>query len=282
LATLAALGSALCIGAADFTGGWASRKQSPLLITLWINVVALVAVAIACVLGGPRISESRAIAALVGGCVSGAAINLIYASFAAGAMSLTAPLVACGTAILPTLTATVAGQPPDAVQGVGIVFALAGVIAITWRPPARSAHVSLSRRALVLTALASVGAGAAISILLLAAKGGSAVALGVSGLSRLTTFGTCLLFVLVTRTPARLPRALAPPVLGAGLLEVSGVTLFLLASSLGSTAVVAVLVSLNAIITVMLAQTVLREQIASHQRGGIAFAAIGVALLSAG
>jgi uncharacterized membrane protein len=60
------------------------------------------------------------------------------------------------------------------------------------------------------------------------------------------------------------------------------VTLFLLASALGNTALVAVLVSLYAIVTVLLAQTVLRERIATHQGWGIAMAGVGVALLSAG
>jgi len=282
LSTLAALGSALCIGGADFVGGWASRRASHLLVTMWINAVALTAVAIACAVVQPQLSSGHAIGALAGGCVSAIAINLIYASFVAGAMSLTAPLIACGTAIVPTITATVAGQPPDPIQGVGIVFTLVAVVAITWSPRASPVHVSLSHRALGLTALASLAGGVAFSILLLSAKGGASVALGVSGLSRLASLSTCVLLVLVSRTRVRLPAPLAPRIFGAGLLEAGGATLFLLASSFGNTAVVAVLVSLYAIVTVLLAQTLLRERIATHQGWGIAMAVVGVALLSAG
>jgi len=282
LSILAALGSAFFIGGADFIGGWAARRASPLLVTMWINLVALATLAIACAILQPRLPASHAIEALAGGCVAAVAIILIYASFAAGAMSLTAPLIACGSAIVPTLTAAVIGQPPDALQSVGIAFALAGVVAITWTPSASPVRVSLSRRVLGLTALASLTGGVAFSILLLAAKGGTSVALGVSGLSRLAAVSTCLLFVVVRRRGAKLPPPLVPRIVGAGLLEASGATLFLLASSLGNTAVVAVVVSLYAIVTVLLAQTVLRERIANHQGLGIAMAAAGVALLSAG
>lgn len=282
MSILAALGSAFFIGGADFLGGWASRRASPLLVTMWINFVAVAPLAIACAILQPRLSASHAIEALAGGCVVAVAITLIYASFAAGAMSLTAPLIACGTAIVPTLTTAVIGQPPDALQSVGIAFALAGVIAITWTPSASPVRVSLSRKVLGLTALASLTGGVAFSILLLAAKGGASVALGVSGLSRLAALSTCLLIVLVRRRGAKLPPPLVPRIVGAGLLEASGATLFLLASSLGNTAVVAVIVSLYAIVTVLLAQTVLRERIANHQGWGIAMAAGGVALLSVG
>lgn len=282
MSTLAALGSALCIGSADFFGGWAARKASNLPVTMWINIVALAVLAIACAIVQPRLSAGHAIGALVGGCVSAISINLIYAAFSAGAMTLAAPLIAGGSAIVPTVAATVAGQPPDAIQSVGIAVTLVGVFAITWMPRATPAHLTLSRRALVLTVLASLAAGAALSILLLSAKGSSSAAVGVSGLSRLASLFTCVLFVLVSRSRVRLPRSLAPPIVGTGLLEVSGATLFLLASSLGNTAVVAVLVSLYAMVTVLLAQVFLRERIAARQGWGILVAAAGVALLSAG
>ncbi len=249
---------------------------------MWLNIVSLTVVAIACAIVQPRLSLGHAIGALVGGCVSAVSINLIYAAFSAGAMTLAAPLIACGSAIVPTVAATVAGQPPDTMQSVGIAITLVGVLAITWMPRASPAHLTLSRRALVLTVLASLAAGAALSILLLSAKGSASAAVGVSGLSRLTASSTCVLFVVISRSRVKLPRTLAPVVVGTGFLEAAGATLFLLASSLGNTAVVAVLVSLYAIVTVLLAQVLLRERIAARQGWGIAVAAVGVALLSAG
>jgi drug/metabolite transporter (DMT)-like permease len=282
LSTVAALGSALFIGSADFLGGWMTRRAGPLVVTMWINVFAVCSLAIACAVVQPELSSGHAIGAVAGGIVSAIAINLIYAAFAAGAMSLTAPLIACGTAIVPTMTATVTGNPPDPVQSIGIVFALFGVVAITWTPRTAGAHLGLSRQALALTAVASLAGGASFSILLLAAKGGASSAVGVSGLSRLAGLCACTVLVAASRVRVRVPRSLVAPLVGTGQLEAIGATLFLVASALGNTAVVAVIVSLYAIVTVFLAQAVLRERIASHQGLGVAAAAIGVALLSAG
>ncbi len=279
---LAALGSAICFGTSDFMGGWASRRASSVVVTMWINAVALVTVAVACWLGDPELSSSQAIGALAGGFGAAVALNLIYAALAAGAMSLSAPLIACGSALVPTVTTIVIGQPPDLLQSVGIAFALGGVLAITQAPSALSKHVALSRRALGLTVLASVMAGVSMTILLLSAKGGASVALGVSGLARAAALCTSLLVVFIARPGFELPRPFVPRIFGAGLFEAAGTTLFLLASSLGNTAVVAVLVSLYAVVTILLAQTVLRERIAVHQGWGIAAATVGVALLSAG
>jgi drug/metabolite transporter (DMT)-like permease len=282
LSILAALGSALFIGGADFVGGWAARSANNLPVTLRINAVALVVVAIAYAIVQPRISTGDALGAVAGGCVSAVSINLIYAAFAAGAMSLTAPLIACGTAVVPTIAATVAGQPPDAVQGAGIALTLVGVVAITWAPQASPVRFALSRRALWLSALASLTGGLGVAILLLSAKGGPGVALGVSATSRVASLSVCALFVALSGRGAGLPGGLGPRILVAGLLEAAGVSLFLLASSLGSTAVAAVILSLYAIVTVLLAQTLLRERVSSRQGWGIAVAAVGVAILSAG
>ncbi len=283
MAILAALGGALCIGSADFAGGVAARRSHPLLATLAINLVALALFALAFAAVRPDLNSGSAGWALAGGVAGAVGLVLIYASFAAGPMSLTAPLIACGSALVPTATATVAGDPPSAAQGAGIVFVLAGIVAITWTPPGSPDHVPLTRRALVLTSLASVVAGAAFAFLLHAVEGGDAgTALGVASLSRLASTVACLALLPLLLRAVRPPRPPSRPVLLGGVMEAAGTTFFLTASTLGTAAVTAVIVSLYAIVTVLLAQTVLRERIATHQGLGLAAAAVGVAVLAAG
>jgi uncharacterized membrane protein len=282
LSSLAALAGALCIGGADFLGGLSSRRSHPVVATFAINLVALVIFVVAFAVVQPHLGTGNALGALAGGIVSAIGLNLIYASFAAGAMSLTAPLIACGSALVPTATATVIGEPPNSLQAVGILFALVGVVAITWTPPGSPDHVPLSRRALALTTVASLVGGASFSILLLSVEGGGGeTALGVAAISRLASTGACLVIVFTLIGRSQRGKPPTAPVLGAGVLEAAGTTFFLVASTLGNAAVVAVIVSLYAIVTVLLAQTVLRERIATHQGIGIAAAAVGVALLSA-
>jgi drug/metabolite transporter (DMT)-like permease len=282
MGTLWGLAAALFIGSSDFLGGWMSRRASPLALTLWINVVALLTLGLVCAVLQPQISTANAIEALAGGLVSAVAINLIYAVFAAGAMSLAAPLVACGTAIVPITTAAVTGDPPTGVQSVGILFALSGVAAITWTRPADSGRVDATPRAFGLILAASFSGGAAFSLLLLSAGGGADSAVGASCLSRVSEVSACAALVLAKGTRPALDRSLFIPTFGAGELEAAGVTLFLVASVVGERSVVAVIVSLYAVVTVLLARAVLRERIAAHQGWGIFAAAVGVALLSAG
>jgi drug/metabolite transporter (DMT)-like permease len=277
-----ALGSALCIGSADFLGGVASRRAGPLAVSVWMNLMALLLLAALWLWLKPQLSTTETSVALVAGALSAIGIGLIYAAFAAGAMSLAAPLIACGSALVPTVMAALINDPPSLVQCMGIVFALMGVIQITWMP-STSGSASLSRRALVLTALASVVAGVAFSLTLLAGKDGDAeVAVGVAGVARLSGAGVSLAVALAVGA-MRSPRAASLPLLIAtGVLDAGGVCLLLIAGTLGNTAVVAVLVSLYSIVTVLLAQTVLRERIVGRQALGVLLAAVGVALLSLG
>jgi drug/metabolite transporter (DMT)-like permease len=280
--SLVALGSALSIGSADFLGGLASRRAGPLAVAVWVNLFALLLLVALWLWVQPQLSTAEASVALAAGALGAIGISLIYAAFAAGAMSLAAPLIACGSALVPTAVATLIGDPPNLVQSAGIVFALMGVVPITWTP-SRSGDASLSRRALVLTALASVVAGVAVSLLLVAGKDGDAeVAVGVAGVARMAGAGTSLVVALAAGT-MRLPQGrLLPLLIAISVMDAGGTCLLLIAGTLGNTAVVAVLGSLYAIVTVLLAQTVLRERIVVRQAVGILLTTVGVTLLSVG
>jgi drug/metabolite transporter (DMT)-like permease len=278
---LAALGGALCVGGADFLAGRSSRSASPLLVATWINAVALVAVGVPCLISPPHLSSGAAVGAALGGVVAALAITLIYAALAAGMMSLTAPLIACGTSLVPSATATALGHPPDLIQSVGAAAALCGIMGVAWPAGSSTGHVGLSRRALSLTLAAAACAGIALATLQQAAAASVYAAIGVSGLARVTALLTCLAVVAVgDRTGMRRPAR--PSVVGAGLLDAYGLTLFLVGSRLGNDAVVAVVGSFYAIVTVLLAQTVLSERVTHRQKWGIVAAASGVALLAAG
>lgn len=285
MAPVAALGGAFFIGCADFLGGLVARRTHPLIATLAINAVALVVFAISWALLHPHLDRDTALLGVGAGLVTAVSLNLIYAAFAAGAMSLTAPLIACGSALVPTVATAITGHPPLPPQFVGIALALTAVFVITWNPPGAPDHVPLSRRALVLSLLASLLGGVSFAMQLLATHDVNVPeAIGVASVTRLTATFVCLVLALgplaaPRHPPVRLPRRL---VAGAGLCEAAGTSLFLIASTGANSAVVAVIVSLYAVVTVLLAQTVLRERIARHQKVGIVAAAVGVALLSKG
>ncbi len=278
-----ALGGALGIGSADFLGGLCARRSGSLATSFWMNLVALVGLTPTWLVVQPQLSTGRALGALAAGVVSAAAVNLIYAALSTSLMSLVAPAIACGSALVPTAVAAVVGNAPSVGNGIGIALALVGIVSVTWMPRAAAPRSRLERRALILTLLASVFSGLSFSIALLAVRGGTAqTAVGVSALERLgATFAALLLATRLVRG-RRLVVPGGAALLGAGCLDGAGVTLLLVSATLGNFAVSAVIVSLYAVVTVLLAQIVLRERIASHQIFGIGAAVLGVALLSTG
>ena len=282
LSVLAALGGALCVGGADFLAGRSARASAPLVVAMWINVIALAAMGLLFLISPPRLSPGAAVGAAIGGVVAALAISLIYAALAAGAMSLIAPLIACGTSLVPTATATALGHPPDLPQSIGAAVSLCGILAVAWPPSRATGHVRLSRRALLLTTAAATFAGIALATLQQAGAASVHAAIGVAGLARLTAALTCLVVVAARRERVQVPRSARPWLVGAGLLDAYGLTLLLVGSKLGNDAIVAVVGSLYAVVTVLLAQAFLGERVTHRQKSGIALAAAGVALLTAG
>lgn len=282
MVTPVALVAAVCFGSADFFGGLAARRVGPAVATTAINLVALALLAIPAAIAMPDLAAGHLLAAIAGGALSAVTLTLIYASFAAGAMSLAAPLVACGSVGVPTLVAIATGEAPSALQLCGILLALVAVVANTWPGSTATSTVRLSRRALIFTAMAALSSGATLAVLQLASADGVGAAVGVSGVSRGAAVLACLAIVLIVRPGRPELSELKAPAAAAGVLEAAGATLFLLATSLGNKAVVAVLVSLYAIATVGLAQLLLRERLSRLQLLGILGAGAGVVLMSAG
>jgi len=98
---------------------------------------------------------------------------------------------------------------------------------------------------------------------------------------RLTTAPLVLLALLVMRQAPRIPAGNLHWLILIGLLDSGANTLYALATDHGLLSVISVLSSLYPLTTVLLAQALLREHVARHQKFGIVFALAGVALISA-
>jgi drug/metabolite transporter (DMT)-like permease len=89
-----------------------------------------------------------------------------------------------------------------------------------------------------------------------------------------------LLVVLLRRRPLLPDRAGTPLVLAAGIADITGAVLFLLASREGLLVLTSVLTSLYPAVTVLLAQIALRERLVRLQLGGMALAGAAVAMIT--
>jgi drug/metabolite transporter (DMT)-like permease len=276
------LGSGLCWGTADFFGGIQSRRLPALSVTVWSQAAGALALTAALAVQGRPPTPSGFAWGLAAGAGSGFALLLFYRGLAEGAMSVVAPIAACG-AVIPVLAAPLRGELPSVLGVLGIVAAVAGVVLVS-RTPDPGQHRS-GRPARVLAM--ALGAALGFGLYFVFVDAGTATT-GASPLWVVAGGRTSSLLVLVTialagrRAEATWPGRRIVPVALIGIADTSANLLFALAATSGNLAVVGVLGSLYPVATVVLARWLLRERLSAGQNVGVLLALAGVGLLAAG
>jgi len=276
------LGSGLCWGTADFFGGIQSRRLPALSVVVWSQAAGAVALAVALAVQGRPPTLSGFAWGVAAGAGSGFALLLFYRGLAEGAMSVVAPVAACG-AVVPVLVAPLRGERPGALAVLGIVAAVAGVVLVSRSPDPRQHPGSQPTRVLALALGAALGFG----LFFVFVDAGTATA-GASPLWVVAGARASSLLVLVAialagrRAEAAWPGRRIVPVALVGIADTSANLLFALAATGGNLAVVGVLGSLYPVATVVLARWLLRERLSAGQNAGVLLALTGVGLLAAG
>jgi len=278
------LGSGLCWGAADFFGGVQARRLPALSVALWSQAAGALALAVALAAQGTPPTPPGFAWGLAAGAGSGLALMLLYRGLAEGAMSVVAPVAACG-AVVPVLVAPLRGEPPSAVAGLGIVAAVTGVVLVSRSPGARQHPPAPALRPRVLAM--ALGAALGFGLFFVFVDAGTATA-GASPLWVIAGARTSSLLVLAgiavtgRRSQAGWPGRRIVPVALVGIADTTANLLFALAATSGNLAVVGVLGSLYPVATVVLARWLLRERLSGGQNAGVVLALTGVGLLAAG
>jgi drug/metabolite transporter (DMT)-like permease len=276
------LGSGLCWGTADFFGGIQSRRLPALSVVVWSQAAGAVALAVALAVQGRPPTLSGFAWGVAAGAGSGFALLLFYRGLAEGAMSVVAPVAACG-AVVPVLVAPLRGERPGALAVLGIVAAVAGVVLVSRSPDPGQHPGSQPTRVLALALGAALGFG----LFFVFVDAGTATA-GASPLWVVAGARASSLLVLVAialagrRAEAAWPGRRIVPVALVGIADTSANLLFALAATGGNLAVVGVLGSLYPVATVVLARWLLRERLSAGQNAGVVLALTGVGLLAAG
>lgn len=267
------LASAASWGAADFSGGLATRRSSVFGVTIVAQaagVVLLVVLALA--FAEPAPSRTAVAWSGLAGVVGSVGIAALYRALAVGQMGIAAPVTAVLSAGLPVLFHAYAAGPPTTAQAAGFGMALAGVWLlsrperITGRPPG-----------IGLALVSGLGFG---SFLILIAQASRATVLWPLAVSKAASLTTMLVVVLSTRRADRVSTRQLPLILLAGILDVGGNAFFMLAAHLGRLDVAAVLSSLYPASTVLLAGVLLRERVSRTQAAGIAIALVAISLIA--
>ena len=283
---LLALVSAMVWGVADFVGGLASRRSTPLQTLVLTTPAGLVLVVpLALLVGGdPRGSALPGVGSALFGSMG---ILLLYAALTIGPMGIVSPGAAVIGAAIPVVVGLLQGDRPGTAAYVGMVLAVVAIVTVGLEPQAPtddSRHQKVSTKALLLAIASGIGIGGFMAVISQApddsglwsvvwARGTSTVIIAVLG----------GVVALRSRTPYLAPgRSIRVQALSAGVLDVGANALYVLALQIGLLSVVSVLGSLYPAATVLLARFVLAERLHLMQKVGMATAILAAALLALG
>jgi drug/metabolite transporter (DMT)-like permease len=281
LAAVLALASSVSWGLSDFLGGFQSRRHPLLAVMVLSQGFALVLLVVAVAAGAATEHDTAATLWATGsGAIGVIALTSFYRALAIGTMSIVAPLSATGAAV-PVLVGLASGERPAAIQIVGIVLALAGVMLAgreAGEPDAEARR--MARASVALALLAALGFGtffvgidqaeqsADVAWVLLAARGPETLIL--------------VLAFVISRT--RVPRdpATYAALAAIGFFDLLANFFFVLATGRGLLSVVGVLGALYPAVTVLLARGVLGERLTRTQDAGVLVTLAGVLAMAAG
>jgi drug/metabolite transporter (DMT)-like permease len=283
VAILGGLGAALSWAIATLASSRSSRMIGPISVLGWVMAVGLVTAIVPALVARPiALDPPMLVALVVIGLSHNMGLLLAYGALSIGRVSIVAPIVATEGALAAVLS-IVFGEPLAPSTGLLLAAIAAGVVLAAAersadRPDAAALAPSQNRRAAAL----AISAALVFSVgLLLAGRLGSAGVppAWVMLVSRSIGVVIIVLPLLATRR-FRLTRAALPLVITAGILEVTGGAIYVVAAS-ESVAVAAVLSSQFAALAALGGFLLFGERLQRLQLIGVITVAIGVTLLGA-
>lgn len=276
---LLGIGAALGWGAADFTGGLASRKIGAYRAVLYSEIAGIVILIFAVTLTSKHLPGLRTwLLAMLAGALGTLGLLLLYHAMTLGLMSIATPVSALLAAALPVIIGIFAEGLPKWMTILGFVFALFAVWMISQGKDGITdilAHLS----DLKLPLLSGIGFGSYFVIMHEATKNGATLFPMIA--SRSGGLILIVVFMLATRASWKVEDNSAWTMIALnGVLDICANSFFILASHMGRLDVAAVLSSLYPGATVVLAWVFLKERLSRNQWIGIAAALTAIVLMT--
>lgn len=265
--------ASLIWGAADFSGGVATRRGNQ------YQVLALASISGLAVLIALGILRSEAVPSVMSSIwascagISGAlGIAALYRALSLGNAAIASPTAAVIGAALPVLFGILTEGLPSSTRSVGFIVAVFGIWLVS---KSQNRSIPVSRKGLVLAVLAGIGFG---GFFILIAQVDRESVFAPLAVSKTVSLLVALLILLLRREG--LPSvALNPIACLAGVLDAGGNVFYLLARQFTRLDVAAVLASMYASVTVILARMILKEEVSRGQWAGVWLCSLAVALI---
>lgn len=271
------LSAALGWGAADFTGGLASRRTGAYHTVLYGEAVGL-AFIVGAVVVTRELSPAWIVLALAGaaGAIGTTGLLLLYRALTIGKMSIATPVSALMAAVIPVLGGTFMQGFPGWLTFLGFGLSLVAIWLIS-HEEGNDHRLLVHIRELRLPLLAGVGFGTYFILMHQAAQTATFWPMLAS-----RSGGTLimLLYMALRQQPWHVTGGAWPYIVLNSLLDAGGNAMYLLAARTGRMDVAAVLSSLYPAGTVLLAALLLRERVGRSQALGIVLALLAIVFLT--
>lgn len=292
LAVLYAALSGASYGASDFAGAYATKKSDATLITIFVQIVSLMSLAVILIAFSPgRLITTDLWWGALGGLGAALGLATFYQALAIGPMSVAASTTALVSALVPVLAGLALGEIPGSVTMIGVALSIPAGLLVSvggasmhmvspnMGPRDRVRSRTGSNRTRVLSVLAGLGFGLFfVALSRTSAEGGLFPLLG-ARFASITVLGAIL---TVRRSWGLIGANQWPIVAVAGLLDCAANSFYLLALESGSFTWVAAISSLYPVSTVLLARLLLNERISPVQGFGLGLAGIALTLVATG
>jgi drug/metabolite transporter (DMT)-like permease len=283
LVVIVGLASALVYGAADFFGGQASKRVSPVRVVAFSAMIGLALLALFNLFLGGRMSPEALLWGGLSGVAGSMAILTLYAALAIGPMSILSPLTAVISAIVPLTWGLLQGERLSLLGYIALGIALVAVVLVGFVPEKGAVRPRL--RGVVYATVSGVLIGIFLILVDRAPDDSGLLPLVFNRVTYLVLLWAVLLvFFIVARLRKTPPGPSIRPaiwlIVAAGIADAVANTLLLIGFRIGELSVVAVLTALYPAGTIALAAIVLKERIAPVQWVGLALALTAAAMLA--
>jgi len=271
------LAAAVTWGAADFTGGMATKRTHVYGVVIGGELVGLVALIVLVLITGESVPPLQSwILSGLAGIGGGIGLVFLYRALAGGQMSVAAPISAVLAATIPVLVGAIMEGLPGPLTILGLILALLAIWLIS-RGDGSQEKRPFQREEIRLPFIAGIVFG--LFFVLLHQASQEAVLWPIIA-TRLSSVVFLASFAAVTHQPWRAKRTYWPLIALSGLLDTGGNGLYVLAGQLGRLDVTAVLSSLYPAATVALAWIILKERVSRAQMIGIGAALLAIVLIT--
>jgi drug/metabolite transporter (DMT)-like permease len=274
LSPYAALASAVTLGVADFTGGRAERRASAPSVAVSIELVGLVAAPLALLLLPRGWDVQAAVLAFAGGGIGGLGLIAFYRAMSLHLIGVVAPITGFVAAALPVAVGLIGGDHLSIWQLVGIA---GGLVALVLTTATRGGASPAAAGTGVLLAL---GAGVAFGLFFILFHAASHAGFTAFVSGRLGSATASTIAAIASGTPIFVRRPAWRLVAFGGVIDGTGVTLYLFATHSGLLSVTAVITSFYPAFTVLCARFLTHERLTGLQALGAVMAIVAIALIA--